>query len=114
MSLSFDDAQRAVVDLPYNPDLDHALGAIHGGIFATLLDTAGWFAAAVQYEHWVVTVEFQTRLLEQVQRQALRATGQLVRRGNSVAVGQMEVRTHPDGRLVATGSGTFKVTGAPR
>jgi len=44
MSLSYDEQGRAHVRLPYNPDLDHALGGIHGGIMATLLDTAagGW------------------------------------------------------------------------
>ena len=32
MTLSFDDDMRAVVDLPYNPGLDHALKGIHGGV----------------------------------------------------------------------------------
>ena len=50
MRLSYDDEAQAIVDLPYNPGLDHALGGIHGGIYATLLDTAGWFTAAAAHD----------------------------------------------------------------
>lgn len=37
------------MDLPYNPDLDHTLGSIHGGVHTTMLDTAGWFTAAAAH-----------------------------------------------------------------
>ena len=32
MHLSYNEEGGAVVDLPYNPNLDHALGGIHGGL----------------------------------------------------------------------------------
>ncbi|HKZ51822.1 MAG TPA: PaaI family thioesterase [Candidatus Acidoferrales bacterium] len=49
MKLSYTDEGNAVIELPYNPALDHALGGIHGGIYATLLDSAGWFTAAAAH-----------------------------------------------------------------
>ena len=111
MVLSYE-GERAVLDLPYNSGFDHAAGAIHGGVFATLLDNAGWFAAAQRYEEWIVTVEFTTRLLETAAEEDLRAEGWIVRAGRRVAVAGMEVRA-AGGRLVATGSGTFVTTGKP-
>ena len=109
MVLSYDDEDRAVFVLPHNPGLEHALHDTHGGVIATLLDNAGWFTAAAQYDTWIATVELQVRLLEPVQREDLRAAGRLVRRGQHLAVCEMEVRT-ASGRLVAMGSGTFAVT----
>jgi len=108
--LSYDAQQRAVFDLPHNPALEHALHDTHGGILATLLDNAGWFTAAVPYDTWIATVEMQMRLLEPALREDLRATGRLVRAGKQLAVAEMEVRA-ASGRLVATGAGTFMVTG---
>lgn len=109
MSLSFNDKNEAVFDLPHNPGFEHGLGDTHGGIIATLIDNAGWFAVAVHYESWIATVEMQIRLLEPARREHLRAVGRVVRAGQTLAVAEMDVRTL-SGRLVATGSGTFAVT----
>lgn len=46
MKLSFTEDGNAVVDLPYNPNLDNLQRLVHGGVFATLLDIAGGFTAA--------------------------------------------------------------------
>ncbi len=109
MNISFDQESRAIFDLPYNASFNHGMGGIHGGVFATLLDNAGWFTAAAYYKLWVVTVEFHTRLLEPVVGEDLRAIGKIVRAGKTLAVCEMEVRAL-QGRLVAVGSGTFSVT----
>jgi uncharacterized protein (TIGR00369 family) len=109
MNLSFNDRNESVFELPYNPSFNHGLGDTHGGIIATLLDNAGWFAAAVQYDSWIATVEMQVRLLEPAKREPLRAVGRVLRVGQSLAVAEMEARTLT-GRLVASGSGTFTVT----
>jgi len=109
MNLAFNDKNESVFELPHNPGLEHGLGDTHGGIIATLLDNAGWFAAAVQYDSWIATVEMQVHLLEPAKREPLRAVGRVLRAGQSLAVAEMEVRSL-SGRLVATGSGTFAVT----
>lgn len=112
MSLQYDDQQQAVVELPYNPAFDHALGGTHGGVIAMMLDTAGWFTVAPYYGSWIATVEFHVRLLEPATGQALRATGKLIRIGKRLAVAEMEVRS-ADKRLIARGSGTFSLTSVP-
>jgi uncharacterized protein (TIGR00369 family) len=111
MELGFD-GEHAAVRLPYGPHLDHALGEIHGGVFATLIDTAAWFTAALHYRSWIATIEFHTRLLEAVEGEDLTATGTLIRAGKRLATATAEVHT-ASGVLAAAGSGSFTVTGLP-
>lgn len=85
MALSYTENGEAVWDMPYNPKFDHALHGIHGGVFATLLDNAGWFTAAPHYDTWIATIELQIHLLEHVQNKHLQAIGHLVRTGKSIA-----------------------------
>lgn len=112
MELRFDEEGRAVVRLPFNPDLDHAIGGIHGGALATLLDTAGWFTVAARHDTWIATVEFHTRLLEPVAKVDLEATGWIVRPGSRISAASMEVRSE-EGERVAVGSGSFYITSRP-
>ena len=111
-TIHFDDALNSVVSLPHKPELEHALGGIHGGVLATLVDAAAWCAAAVHYPSWITTVEFSTRLLEPVVGEDLVAVGRVVRAGKRIAVADAEVRT-ASGRLVAAGSATLSATGVP-
>lgn len=113
MILYYDDEGSACFDQPYNPDFDHAMKGIHGGVMATLLDNAGWFTAAPYYENWIATVEMQMRLHEPVRGKHLMARGSLVRAGRRIAVAKMEIHT-ADGTLVATGTGTFTDSSVPR
>jgi uncharacterized protein (TIGR00369 family) len=108
----FDDDLRPIFTLPHAPHLEHALGDIHGGVLATLVDAAAWCAAAVHYESWITTVDLQVRLLEPARAEDLVATGKVVRIGNRIAVADADVRT-VTGRLVATGGATFSVTSLP-
>jgi len=109
MSLRFDDDLRAVIDLPHAAFLDHGLGQVHGGIFATLIDTAAWFTAAVHYDTWISTIDFGVRLLEPVEAEDLTAVGSVVRLGKRIATADAEIRTAA-GRLVAVGGATFANT----
>ncbi|HUU61257.1 MAG TPA: PaaI family thioesterase [Acidimicrobiia bacterium] len=111
-TIRFDESLHPRVTLPHTANLEHALGDIHGGVLATLVDAAAWCAAAVHYESWITTVELQVRLLEPAHSEDLVATGEVVRIGNRIAVASAEVRTAA-GRLVATGGATFSVTSLP-
>ena len=108
MTLTYNGEGGAVVDLPYNPNLDHALGGVHGGVYATMIDTAGWFTAAATTDRscWVATSEFTIHLLEPVLRAPLRSVGRLVKVGKRQVVAEMRLEDG-GGRLVGHGVGTF-------
>ncbi len=110
MSLSYDEEGQAIVDLAYNPALDHALGGIHGGVYATLLDTAGWFTAAVTHgvNCWLATAEMSVHFLAPVERTSLRAVGRLIKQGKRQDVAEMHLYDGT-GRLVGHATGTFIV-----
>jgi uncharacterized protein (TIGR00369 family) len=112
MILSYDTDGQAVWDLPYDPKFDHAGGGIHGAVFATLLDNAGWFTIAPYFENWISTIEYKSNLLEPVERESLKAVGEIVRIGNRISLAEMKVWSG-SGKLVATGSGTFTTTQIP-
>lgn len=113
MTLTYPERGRARFDLPFNPAFDHGLGQIHGSVMGMLVDNAGWFTAAVQYDTWIATAEFHTRLLQPVDGVDLWSVGRLVRAGRHLAVADVEVRTGA-GDLIAVGSGSFSVTSVSR
>jgi len=110
MKLSFTDEVNAVIDLPYNPNLDHAFGGIHGGVYATMLDNAGWFTAAAAHNVscWVATSELSIHLLEPARRTSLRAVGRLVKHGKRQDIAEMHLYDR-QGHLIGHGVGTFVV-----
>lgn len=112
VEMRYDEELRSVVTLPHRPQLEHAMGGVHGGVLATLIDAAAWCAAAVHYSRWITTVEFDVRLLEPVVGEDLVAVGRVVRTGKRIAVAEAEVRTVA-GRLVAVGGATLSVTSLP-
>jgi uncharacterized protein (TIGR00369 family) len=83
MRLSFSADEQPVVTLPYHPGLDHALGGVHGGVYATLLDSAAWFASAVSHVHrnWLTTSEMSIHFLRASARTELRALGRVLKPG---------------------------------
>ena len=110
MRLSFGEEGRAIVDLAYNPGLDHALDGVHGGVYATLLDTAGWFTAAAAHDVgcWLATSEMSVHFLLPVERSALRAVGRLLKQGRRQDIAEMRLYDGV-GRLVGHATGTFIV-----
>jgi len=107
----FDD-DRALLDLPYNAALDNGAGAIHGGILCVLVDTAAWYAVALQTEGWPATIELQARFLAPAARTDLTATARVVRAGKRLATADVEVCT-PEGAVIATGTATFTLGDRP-
>jgi len=108
MRLSFTDEANAVIDLPHNPNLDHALGGIHGGVYATMLDNAGWFtsAAARDISCWVATSELSIHFLEPARCTSLRAVGRLLKHGKRQDIVEMRLYDG-QGRWIGHGVGTF-------
>jgi len=111
-TLSYDNNGIAVFHMPYNPAFDHGMNQIHGGVYATLLDNAGWFTLAPHYSTWIATIEFHTRLLEPAEKTGLIARGKVIKLGKRIATAEMEVRNE-EGILVGIGSGSFSITNIP-
>ena len=112
MRLRYNDKGQAIFEMPYNPQFDHALEQVHGGLIATMIDNAGWFTAAPHFDHWIATAEFTTRFHEPAEKETLFSIGEIVRRGKHLTSCRMEVKSTKD-RLIATGEGTFFVTTVP-
>lgn len=111
-SLSFSASGDAVIEMPYNPLYNHSGGAIHGGIYMTLLDSAGWFASALQREgrDWIATSEISVHLLKPAQNTSLRAVGRVIRNGRRQIIAEAHLYNQ-DGELVGHGIGTYIPTG---
>jgi uncharacterized protein (TIGR00369 family) len=110
MRLSYSDEGSAVIHMPHNPNLDHALGDVHGGVYATLLDSAGWFTAALAYERslYLTTSDLSIRFLQPVHASPLKAVGRLIKCGKRLAIAEMHLYDEQD-QLVGHATGTFVV-----
>ncbi len=99
---------EAIVRFPGNAAFDNALGITHGGIVATLMDTAGWFAAAACCDMWLLTADLHVQLVAPASAGPLVAEGRVTHMGSRIATARMSV-TAGDGTVVALGQGTFAV-----
>jgi uncharacterized protein (TIGR00369 family) len=94
-----------------SPDVRHAnpVGAVHGGWYGTLLDSAMGCAVmtAVPRGKWYTTLEYKVSLIRPVAFGAkVQVTGLLDHCGRSTAVAHGEIRGLDDDRLHATGTTT--------
>jgi uncharacterized protein (TIGR00369 family) len=108
LTLTYDEEGQAVVELPYNPGLDHIRGGVHGGVYATMLDTAGWFtcAAARESDAWLTTAEMSIHFLSPAEHTRLRAVGRVIKAGKRQDVAEMYLYDGED-HLVGHATGTF-------
>ena len=109
MDIAFDAEDRAVFTLPPDPAFFHGMGDVHGGLITTVLDNAGWFAAAARVKRLVLTADLSIRLLAPARRQTVTATGRVIRAGRNMVVCEMTATA--GGRTIAMGTGAFAVTG---
>ncbi len=84
-------------------------GTVHGGVIATLVDTAMGRAVAtlIEDDEVPVTIEMKVNYLEPGQPGRLEAWGEVVRHGRLVIVARAEVTRAGDGEAVAEAIGTF-------
>jgi uncharacterized protein (TIGR00369 family) len=98
------------VALPLEPHHLNPGGILHGGLIATLADTAIGLAvrSALPEDRTHVTAQLDVHFLERVDHGTVRARGTAVRVGGRMAYGEGDVRNE-EGRLLARASGTFIV-----
>ena len=104
-----DDGQRAQVTLPMRRELLQVDGVVHGGILATLADTAAvhLLRPALAADERMTSIEFKLNFVRPAveSKGDLAATAQLVRRGRTILLADVDVEQA--GQLVARGTFTY-------
>jgi uncharacterized protein (TIGR00369 family) len=99
----------------YSDDVSAHPGIFHGGVIATLIDTAG--TAAVMAGHdfnrgsRISTAGMSLQYLSVAKGEDVVATARTVKRGRTVHVAFVEVHGATSGRLLATGQVTATIEG---
>ncbi len=103
---------RAQVQVTVSEALWHAAGSLHGSMYFKALDDAAFFAAqSTVFEAFVLTAEFETRLLAPVTGSVLRAVGTLDRREGRKVYATSEL--YDGEEHVGSGTGVFVVSEVP-
>ncbi len=84
---------RCVIRLAYSPDVSQQRGYFHGGVIATIGDSAGGYAAfSLCPPHTdVLTVEYKVNFIAPAEGALLEATGTVVKSGRTLTVCRVDV-----------------------
>lgn len=99
------ETDRAVVRLEPGRQHLNPYGIVHGGVYATMADTAAGIAARTDGRDYVTQCSSLNYLHSQ-REGTIRAEARVRHRGRSTCVVEAEV-TGTDGKLLATGTMTF-------
>jgi uncharacterized protein (TIGR00369 family) len=106
---------RAVFEIPFDEKFANlSSGTVHGGVTATVIDTASGFALRSTFESparaALTTTDLNVRYVRPA-RNDLRVTAEVVRAGSSMGVTECEVTTVHEGerKVVATGGTTYRL-----
>lgn len=118
LDLTITDASegRAVLELPYREELGNPVtGSIHGGLLATLVDTASGMAIQTTFDEFgrtgLTTTDMSVSYVRPA-RSDVRAEAEVVRVGGSMAVTEVEVSgVAPSGerKTVVVGTTSFRL-----
>jgi uncharacterized protein (TIGR00369 family) len=101
---------RAEVELDVRGELTNQRGVVHGGVIASLLDSALGAAiiSAIRPEEWCGTIQLNVQFLLPGRGARLVGQGRMVRRGERVAFAAGEV-IDDAGRRIASAEGTWYI-----
>ncbi len=110
------DPESGVIDFRFeaNDKMTHSGGIVQGGFVAGMLDAAMAHVVFCVLDKLVIlaTLEMKVSYLDIVRPGTLRATGQVLRMGKTVAFLEAELHSS-DGRLLAKGSSTVRIIDRP-
>jgi len=104
------DSGRAVYELTVGPAHLNRRGVAHGGVVASLLDTAlgASVVSAVAAQEWCGTLQLSIQFREPVRPGTVTAEGRMVRRGRTAAFAEGELRDAA-GKVLATAHGLWTI-----
>lgn len=99
-----------VLRLPYRPEVTNGSGTVHGGVLATLADTAIAFALATNFDGKMgfATTDLTIHYLRRARSEVF-ARARILKKGRRVNVGEVDL-VDASGRAVARVLGTFILT----
>lgn len=101
------DAGRAEIEIAVQPEFFHAANAVHGSVYFKVLDDAAFFAvSSLVPDVFVLTVSFTIYLTRPISAGSLRASGQVVHASRRLFLAESRA-VDSNGKLIATGSGSF-------
>jgi uncharacterized protein (TIGR00369 family) len=95
------------IEADFRPELTQQHGYFHAGVTSSLADTAGGYAGFSLFPPGssVLTVEFKINLLAPAQGERLRAVGQVIKPGRTLAITDLKVFAIEGGHETLCASG---------
>jgi uncharacterized protein (TIGR00369 family) len=108
MRLAEIDLDTAVIELHTGPCHMQPYGIVHGGVLATLIDTATFWAVFMRIPQGsgLVNIDLKLNYLKPVTTDPLRAQGRAIRSGSTISYAEARV-LDAKGDLVAHGTSTL-------
>jgi len=108
MRLAAIEPNRSVIEVAAGEQHLQPFGIVHGGVLATLIDTATFWAVFLDLPDGagLVNVDLKLNYLEPAKPGPLRAEGRCIRAGRSISYAEAHV-TGDDGTLFAHGTSTL-------
>ena len=100
----------AIVDLDVDTEHLQAFGYVHGGVYASAIDTAAFWSSFCELAEGtgITTVDLKVNYLAPVQTGRLTAMGKRIKLGKTLGLAEATV-TDSQGRVVAHGTSTLIV-----
>jgi len=102
---------EATIELGMRDDLRQPSGILHGGVTATLIDTAMAFAVRTRIDPdaATATIDLTVHYLRPHLEGPLRCTAKVVRAGRRIFSVSADVTAETNGKLIATGLSTYTI-----
>ena len=108
MQLAAIDIDSATIEIQLGQCHLQPYGIVHGGVLATLIDTATFWAVFMRIpeDAGLVNIDLKLNYLKPVEKGLLRAEGAAIRSGKSLSYSDASV-LDADGELIAHGTSTL-------
>ena len=104
---------RAHLLMPFRNENADGDGAVHEGVLAALIDTAGalasWSVTGFDFTYKASTVGIHVSYHTPARGEDVVAHARTLRRNNEIFLNEVTVSNRADGRVVATGSVTYRI-----
>ncbi|MBS4192376.1 PaaI family thioesterase [Bacillus sp. FJAT-49705] len=100
---------KVILELPIDNRLINVNKTVHGGAYAAMLDNILSMTIRSVVKDPVTTINLNIHYLDSISEGKMIATAKILKQGYKTLIGEGEI-TDGNGKLLAKGTGTFKVT----